>query len=74
MQYNDYIALYQAQKEREAQLVSKYSDKPEPVLNKALWSITTVERHDYTHGHTMLQLIACVGIFGAIILAYCIFA
>ncbi|MFA6087425.1 hypothetical protein [Mucilaginibacter sp.] len=74
MQYSDYIALYQAQKEREAQLVDKYSQTPEPALNNALWSVTAVERHKYPDTMLWLRVLACVAIFSTIIALYCAFA
>lgn len=74
MQYSDYMALYQAQKEREAQLVQQYSNKPEPIVNKGLWTITSVERHQYPDAKLWLRVMACGLIFGGIILFYCVFA
>lgn len=74
MQYSEYITNYQAQKEREAQLVQKYSDKPKVAPTKALWSVTTVERHISSEKELWFSLTACIAIFGTIILLYCVFA
>jgi hypothetical protein len=74
MQYNDYIALYQAQKEREAQLIDKYSQTPEPAVNKALWSITSVERHKCPDIRLWLRVLACAAVFSTIIALYCLLA
>ena len=44
-QYSDYMTNYHAQREREAQLVQHYSQRPESPANRFLWASTTVERH-----------------------------
>lgn len=71
MEYSEYIANYQAQQERQAQLVAKYSDRPEPKRNKALWAVNSVERHEYTDVMQFVRLAVCLGLMVVIFLLWC---
>ena len=74
MQYSDYIAQYEAQKEREAQLVSKYSDKPKHAPVRALRLMNSMERHTNHNVEYTLKALLAIGVMLIIVVAYCVCA
>ncbi len=60
MQYEDYISLYSAQKEREAQLIEKYNQKPIQATNTFIWASNSIERHT-SHSINMTEVASIIG-------------
>ena len=59
MQYHDYIANYNARREREQQLANRYNQKPEGRRVKNLWMVG-VEKHT-VHNVTAIDIIKIIG-------------
>jgi len=60
MQYTNYINQYNAQKEREQQLVNQYNQKPVHNRPKALWASTTVSKHSVHKIDVVETVIGCI--------------
>ena len=64
-QYTDYISQFNAQKERQAQLVQKYNQEPKMPYNRFIWASTTVEKHR-VHGIQPSDVVkAIIAVLGA---------
>ncbi len=68
MEYSTYISNYNAQQERQAQLIAKYNQTPIHQQNRFLWAVTSVERHSKTRNEVQaLKIIAGTLLAGSIL-------
>jgi len=75
-EYTDYMSQYNAQREREAQLIEKYNQTPEMPANRLIWQSNTVEKytaHGLTNGDVAKAVIG-IALAGLILIIAICFA